>query len=72
MFSIKCDESKNKSGAQKRNWCQGKPYQSFLCNRVITYRDKHDNFLEHFNNPDQYLTCRKCKVYKYISQYRFI
>ena len=51
--------------------CQGKPYQFFVCNRVITYRDKHNPLLEHFNNPDQYLTCRKCKVYKHISQYRF-
>ena len=70
MFSINCDECKNKSWAQSCNCCQGKPYQCFVCNRVITYRDKHDHFLEHFN-PDQYLTCRKCKVYKHISQYRF-
>ena len=69
MFSIKCDECENK--AQKCNWCQGKPYQCFVCNRVITYRDKHYRLLEHFNNTDQYLTCRKCKVYKHISQYRF-
>ena len=71
MFSIRCDECKNKSWAQSCNWCQGKPYQCFVCNRVITYRDKHDHLLEHFNNSDQYLTCRECKVYKHISQYRF-
>ena len=53
------------------NWCQGKPYQCFVCNRVITYRDKHNHLLEHFKNPDQYLTCRKCKVYKHISHFRF-
>ena len=62
MFSIKCDQGKNKSWAQSCNWCQGKPYQYFICNRVITYRDKLDHLLEHFNNPDQYLACRKCKV----------
>ena len=55
MFSIKCDECKNKSWAQSCNWCQGKPYQGFVCNRVITYRDKHNHLLEHFNNPEQYL-----------------
>ena len=71
MFRIKCDECKNKSWAQSCNWCQGKPYQCFVCNRVITYIDKHNHLLEHFNNPDQYLTCRKCKVYKHISQFRF-
>ena len=71
MFCIKCDECKNKSWAQSCNWCQGKPYQCFVCNRVISYRDKHDHLLEHFNNPDQYLTCRKCEVYKHISQFRF-
>ena len=56
-------------GGQSCNWCQGKPYQCFVCNRIITFRDKH--LLEHFNNPDQYLTCRQCKVYKYVSQFRF-
>ena len=71
MFSIKCDECKGKSWAQSCNWCQGRPYQCFVCNRVITYRDKHDHLLEHFNNPDQYLTCRKCKLYKHNSQFRF-
>ena len=71
MFSKKCDECKNKSWAQSCNWCQGKPYQCFVFNRVITYRDKHNHLLEHFNNPDQYLLCRKCKEYKHISQYRF-
>ena len=71
MFSIKCDQCKNKSCAQSCNWCQGKPYQCFVCNRVITYRDKHNHLLEQYNNPNQYLTCRKCKVYKHISQYRF-
>ena len=48
-----------------------KPYQCFVCDRVKTYRDKHDHLLEHFNNPDQNLTCRKCKVYKHIPQFRF-
>ena len=74
MFSIKCDERKNKSWAQSRNWCQGKqgkPYQCFICNRVIKYKDKHNHLLEHYNNPNQYLTCRKCKLYKHISKYRF-
>ena len=67
MFCIKCDEYKNKSWS---HWCQGKPCQCFVC-RVVTYRDKHDHLLEHYNNPNQYLTCRKCKLYKHISKYRF-
>ena len=72
MFSIKCDECKKKSWAQSCYWCQDKPYQCFLCIRVITYRVKHNHLLEHYNNPDQYLTCIKCKVYKkHYSQYRF-
>ena len=62
MFSIKCDDCKNKSWAQSCNWSQLKRHQCFLCKRVITYKEKHDHLLEHFNNPDQYLTCRKCKV----------
>ena len=69
MFSIKCVECKNKS--QSCNWCQGKPYQGFICNRVITYRDNQNHFLEHYNNPNQYLTCRNCILYKHISQFGF-
>ena len=26
---------------------------------------------KHYNDPDQYLTCHKCKVNKHISHYRF-
>ena len=55
MVSIKSDEYKNKSWSQSCKWCQGKPYQCFVCNRVITYRDNYNHLLEHFNNSNQYL-----------------
>ena len=39
--------------------------------RLITYRDRHNHLQVHFNNPNQYLVSRMCKVNKHISQYRF-
>ena len=69
MISIKIDECKHKSWSRICDWCQGKPFQCFVCNKIIT--EKHEHLREHFNDPNQYLTCRMCKVYKHISQYRF-
>ena len=51
--------------------CQSKPFLCFLYNETITYRERHDNMDIHYNDPNQYLVCRKCKVSKYISQFRF-
>ena len=62
MISTKCDKSKNKNWCWSGDECQSKPFQCFVCNKIITYRDRHDHLQVHFNNPNQYLVCRMCKV----------
>ena len=71
MISTKCDKCKNKAWFWSCDECQSKPFQCFVCNKIITYRDRHNHLQVHFNNPNQYLVCRMCKVNKHISQYRF-
>ena len=50
---------------------QSKPFLCFVCNETITYRERRDQMDIHYSDPNQYLKCRKCKVNKHISHYRF-
>ena len=71
MISTKCDKRKNKAWCWSCDECQSKPFQCFVYNKIITYRDRHKDLQVHFKNPNQYLVCRRCRVNKHISQYRF-
>ena len=86
MLSTKCDSCKKKSWSQCYDWCLGKPFRCFVCNKIITYREKQEHMqypysylricrttsLSKFPHlPYQYLTCRICNTNKYISQYRY-
>ena len=71
MISTKCDKCKNKAWCWSCDGCQSKPFQCFVCEKIITYRDRHNHLQVHLNNPNQYLVCRMCQVNKHISQYRF-
>ena len=71
MISVKCDKCKNKAWCWSCDKCQSKPFQYFICNEIITYREKNNHMVVHFDNPNKYLVCRMSKVNKHISQYRF-
>ena len=71
MISTKCDKCKNKAWCWSCDECQSKPFQCFVCNKIITYRDRDNHLQVHFNNPNQYLVCRMCKVNKHITQFKF-
>ena len=64
MISTKCDKCKNKALCWSCNECQSKPFQCFVSNETITYRERHDHLQTHLINPNQYLVCRMCKVKK--------
>ena len=51
--------------------CQSKPYLCFICNEAIPHRDSHSHISKHYNDPNQYLTWRMCKISKHISYYRY-
>ena len=70
MISAKCDKCK-KAWCSSCDMCQSKPFQCFVCDKVIAYRERHDHMGAHFNDPNQYLVCRKCKINKHVSYYRF-
>ena len=71
MIVTKCDQCKDKAWSWSCDECQSKQLSSFVCDKIITYRERHSHMSVHFNDPNQYLVCRKCKVTKHISYIRF-
>ena len=71
MISIKCDKYKNKACCWRCDECQNNPFLCFVCKDIITFRERHDHMHIHFNDPNQYLLCRMCKVNKHITHFRF-
>ena len=53
-------------------WClscdegQSKPYLIFLYDEIITKRERYNHMEIHFNNRNQNLICRMCKINKHI------
>ena len=70
MYSTKCDKCKGKAWCCSCDECQGKQLSCFVCDKIITYRKRHDHIHAHFNDPNQYLVRRMCKVNKHISYLR--
>ena len=71
MISTKCDKCKNKAWCWSCDDCQSKPLSCFVCDEIITYRERHNHMSKHYNDPDQYLVSKKSNVNKHISHYRF-
>ena len=71
MISTKCDKCKDKAWCWSCNECQSKSLSCFVCNAIITYRETHNHMVIYCNDPNQYLICKKCKVNKRISHFRF-
>ena len=42
MISTKCDKCKNKKWGWSCDEFQTKPFHCFVCNKIITYRERHD------------------------------
>ena len=71
MISSKCDKCKDKAWCWSCDECQSKPFPYFVCNNILTFREIVNHMSIHFNDPNQYLLCRICKVKKHITQFRF-
>ena len=67
MSSTKYYKCKNKTWCWSCDMCQSKPFQCFVCDKIITYRERHDHMGVHFKYTNQYLVCGNCKVNKHIS-----
>ena len=48
MICTKCDECKNKAWCWSCDECQSQPFQCFVCNKILTYRDRHNHLQVHF------------------------
>ena len=71
MTSTKWDKGIDKAWCWSCDMCQSKAFLCFICNGTIAYRERHNPMVIHYNDPNQYLICRKCKVNKLLSHYRF-
>ena len=71
MISTKCDKCKYKAWCWNCVMCQNMPFICFVCNETISHRERHDHMDIYYNDPNQYLISRKCKVNKHISHYEF-
>ena len=65
-----CDKCKNKPWKQCCNDCKEIEY-CYVCKDIAKVKDYIKHLGEHYGNPDQYLECNMCKVYKHISFFRF-
>ena len=71
MISTMFVRCKNKAWCWSCDTCQNQPFQCFVYDKIITYRERYDQMGVHFNDPNQFLVIGKCKVNKHISYYRF-
>ena len=71
MISTKCDKCKYKAWCWSCDECQSKQLVCFVCDKIITNRERRSHRSAHFNDPYRNLVCRKCKVIKQISYFKF-
>ena len=68
---MKCDKSKNKPWKECCNDCKELDYCCYICKDIVKVKNYIKHLGGHYDNPDQYLACNMCKVYKHISFCRF-
>ena len=51
--------------------CKDQPYRCFICDNIMRGRGKNNHMSELLNNRNLYVTSCSCKVYTYISYFRF-
>ena len=63
---MKCDNCKNKDWKECCNDCKELEYCCYICKDIIKVKDYIKHLGDHYANPNQYLECNMCKVYKHI------
>ena len=58
----KWNKCKGKAWCWSCDHCQNKTSTCFVINETITCRDGFCHLNIHYNNPNQYLSCRMCKL----------
>ena len=70
-MKMKCDKCINKPWKECCNNCKELEYSCYVCKNMVKVKDYIEHLGYHYSDPDQYLTCSMCNVYKNISLYRF-
>ena len=55
MISTRCNNCEDKAWCWSCDECQSKLLSCFVCNEIITYRERHNHVVIHYNDPNQYL-----------------
>ena len=67
----KCNKCINKPWKECCNNCKELEYSCYVFKNMVKVKDYIEHLGYHYSDPDQYLTCSMCNVYKHISLYRF-
>ena len=68
---MKCNNCKNKPWKKCCENCKELEYSCYICNILVQVKNYIGHLEEHYKNPDLYITCKMCNVYKHISFFRF-
>ena len=66
-MKMKCDKCINKPWKECCNKCKELEYSCYVCKNMVKVKDYIEHLGYHYSDPDQYLTCSMCNVYKHIS-----
>ena len=68
---MKCYKCKNTPTKGCCTDCRELEYCCYICKDLVKVKDFIKHLGDHYDNPDQYLACSMCKVYKHIPFFRF-
>ena len=68
---MKCYKCINKPWKECCNNGKELEYSCYVCKNMVKVKDYIEHFGYHYSDPDQYLKCSMCNVYKHISLHRF-
>ena len=64
---MKCVKCRNNPGRECCNVRKELEYCCYICKDIFKVKDYIKHLGDHYANPNQYLECKICKIYKHIS-----
>ena len=69
-MKMKCNKCLNQPWKECCKNCKELEYSCYVCKNMVKVKDFIEHLGYHHSDPDQYLACSMCNVYKHISLYR--
>ena len=63
-MKMKCKKCLNKPWKECCKNCKELEYSCYVCKNMVKVKDYIEHLGYHYSDPDQYLTCSMCNVYK--------